>query len=292
MADLHPRRLLTVIPYDFYPETQWRDDLELGAVELANALADGRLPHGLPHRDPGFYLRTAAHWASAYIAHAGEHTDTLNLYDVSGLAHYELYRTMGRFGNPSGLAVSRQALLAGLRAELNSASAIAHRDAFGFGYPWNVEDTASHGFGLAVMASEYASLTGQTSFRRLAAGWLGNVLGANAWGVSLVIGDGATFPDCPQHQVANIVGSLNGTGAVLAGAVVEGPSNAATTGLLDHMRRCPVKPGDAFARFNSRAVFRDNVQSYSTVEPAIDLTVSSPLALAWQIASPRPLSGG
>jgi endoglucanase len=292
MADLHPRRLLTVIPYDFYPETQWRDDLELGAAELANAVADGSLPRGLPHRDPGFYLRTAARWASAYIAHAGDNTDTLNLYDVSGLAHYELYRTIGRLGNPSGLAVSRPALLAGLREELNSASAIAHRDAFGFGYPWNVEDTASHGFGLAVMASEYASLTGQTSFKRLAAGWLGNVLGANAWGVSLVIGDGTTFPDCPQHQVANIVGSLNGKGAVLAGAVVEGPSNAATTGLLDHMRRCPVKPGDTFARFNSRAVFRDNVQSYSTVEPAIDLTASSPLALAWQIASPPPLSGG
>jgi hypothetical protein len=29
-------------------------------------------------------------------------------------------------------------------------------------------------------------------------------------------------------------------------------------------------------------VFRDNVQSYSTVEPAIDLTALSPLAFAWQ----------
>jgi endoglucanase len=98
------------------------------------------------------------------------------------------------------------------------------------------------------------------------------------------------FPDCPQHQVANIAGSLNGHGPVLAGAVVEGPSNAATTGLLTHMRRCPANGVDPFAAFNSKAVFRDNVQSYSTVEPAIDLTASSPLAFAWQIASPRPLS--
>jgi hypothetical protein len=32
------------------------------------------------------------------------------------------------------------------------------------------------------------------------------------------------------------------------------------------------------------AVFADNVQSYSTVEPAIDLTALSPLAFAWQEA--------
>ncbi len=74
MANLHPRRLLTVIPYDFYPETEWRDDLELGAVELANAVADGGLPAGLPHRDPRFYLRAAARWAHAYIGpHRQQH---------------------------------------------------------------------------------------------------------------------------------------------------------------------------------------------------------------------------
>jgi hypothetical protein len=55
------------------------------------------------------------------------------------------------------------------------------------------------------------------------------------------------------------------------------------------MRRCPAGRGDRFARFNGRGVFRDNVQSYSTVEPAIDLTASSPLAFAWQVGSPRPL---
>ena len=46
------------------------------------------------------------------------------------------------------------------------------------------------------------------------------------------------------------------------------------------MRACPAGGGDAFARFNSSAVYRDNVESYSTVEPAIDLTATSPLAFA------------
>jgi len=37
-------------------------------------------------------------------------------------------------------------------------------------------------------------------------------------------------------------------------------------------------------------VFADNVQSYSTVEPAIDLTALTPLAFAWQQDAAR--SGG
>jgi len=42
---------------------------------------------------------------------------------------------------------------------------------------------------------------------------------------------------------------------------------------------------DQFAQFNSfNAVYKDKVQSYSTVEPAIDLTASSFLAFSWQMA--------
>jgi endoglucanase len=293
LADTHPKGdLLTAIPFGFYPETEWRDDLELGAVELADALAGRGVPGGLPHRRAVYYLRQAARWARAYIAHSRRSSDTLNLYDVSGLAHYELIRAIGCFGDPRGLAVGTRGLLANLRQELDRAVAISRRDPFGFGFPWDVEDTASHGFGLAVMASEYANLTGQRTYRSWSVRWLGNVLGANAWGASLVIGDGTTFPDCPQHQVANLAGSLDGSAPVLAGAVVEGPSNAATSGLVTHMRRCPANGVDSFAPFNGKAVFRDNVQSYSTVEPAIDLTASSPLAFAWQIAVPRPLRDG
>jgi hypothetical protein len=50
------------------------------------------------------------------------------------------------------------------------------------------------------------------------------------------------------------------------------------------MRACPAGGGDRFARFNSAAVYRDNVESYSTVEPAIDLTATSPLAFAFVAA--------
>jgi endoglucanase len=135
------------------------------------------------------------------------------------------------------------------------------------------------------MAAEYDNLTGTTAYAPYATRWLANVLGANAWGTSLIVGDGSTFPHCMQHQVANLVGSLDGSAPVLKGAAVEGPNTISTKGAVSGMRACPVNGVDVFAQFNGNgAVFQDNVQSYSTVEPAIDLTASSFLAFSWAVA--------
>ena len=279
--------LLTVIPFSFYPETEWRDDMELGATELCLALQAAPPPGGLPHSDPAFYLGAAANWAHAYITGPGDAGDTLNLYDVSGLAHFELYRALAHAGNPPGLPVTQAALVADLKKQLDKAVAQAGTDPFGFGFPWAAYDTTSHGGGLAVMASEYKLLTGANTYDAYGTRWLANVLGANAWGASLIVGDGTTFPQCMQHQVANIYGTPNGPGGLLKGAAVEGPNSIATKGALSGMVACPANGLDAFAPFNGNgAVFKDNVQSYSTVEPAIDLTASSFLAFSWAITSP------
>ncbi len=164
----------------------------------------------------------------------------------------------------------------------------AQSDPFGFGFPWAESDTVSHGDGLSVMASEYDSLTGQATYSTFAERWLGNVLGANAWGSSFIIGDGSTYPDCPQHQVANIVGSLDGSPPILAGAAVEGPSNETSGGKLKGMRRCPASGGDTFKKFDNQASYEDNVQTYTNTEPAIDLTASSMLAFSWQVDDAQP----
>src|SRR6516225_1769009 len=277
--------LLTVVPFSFYPETEWRDDLELGATELYFAVAGGGLPAGLPHTDPLFYLRRAAHWANAYITGPNDAADTLNLYDVSGLAHYELYRAITQAGNPPGLEVTRAALLADLKKQLDKAVTQGTTEPFGFGFPWDVYDTTSHGAGLSVMASEYDQLTGTQAYSAYSQQWLANILGANAWGSSFIVGDGSTFPHCLQHQVANLVGSLDGSPPVLAGAVVEGPNSFAATGVVAHMKTCPVNGVDTFAQFNGHhAEWQDNMQSFSNTEPAVDLTAASPLAFARQMA--------
>jgi len=290
MAGTHWRGpLLTVSPHDFYPETSWRDDMMLGATELSLALrAGGRgLPPGLPVRSAATYLRQAASWAHRWVTSAQSTQDTLNLYDVSGLAYYELSGAI-RLEHVTGLRITRARLLAAMRAQLGVALRVARQDPFRFGFAWDQYDTTAHGSGLSVMANEYDAMAGRPAMAGWAQHWLDNIMGANAWGVSLIVGDGKVFPHCMQHQIANLVGSRNGHKPVLAGAAVEGPNSFAATGTVPNMRPCSARaPGGAsYSVFNGhRAVFADNVQSFSTVEPAIDLTALTPLAFAWQQAA-------
>ena len=147
------------------------------------------------------------------------------------------------------------------------------------------------------MASQAYYLTNNPKYNLYAQRWMANVLGANPWGSSFIVGEGsATFPNCIQHQVANLAGALDGTSRgtpVLWGAASEGPSYAATSGLVDGMILCPANGIDTFAQFNGNdgaynagdaAVYQDNMQSYSTTEPAIDLTATSFLMWSWRIA--------
>jgi endoglucanase len=84
---------------------------------------------------------------------------------------------------------------------------------------------------------------------------------------------------------------------VLWGAASEGPSYAATFGSLDGMIACPGNGTNAFKIFNGndgaydpsqQAVYKDNVQSYSTTEPAIDLTATSFLMWSWRMRGASP----
>jgi len=147
------------------------------------------------------------------------------------------------------------------------------------------------------MASEAYDLTHSPIYDTYSQRWLANILGANAWGSSFIVGDGSTtFPNCIQHQMANLAGSLAGTSGgtpVLWGAASEGPATAATSGVVSGMILCPANGVDHFRVFNGNdgaydpsavAVYRDNMQSYSTTEPAIDLTATSFLMWSWRLA--------
>ncbi len=294
--------LLTIVPFDGYPENVWDDDMELGATELFLALQSAcdrqSLPAGLAQTDPMYYLRQAAKFASNYITkiYDAGYTDTLNLYDVSGLAHFELYRALQVARDPDGLAISATGLRRQFLQQVDDAITQAGTDAWGFGYNWNYGDTTSHGAGLSVMASEAYHLTQAKKYDIYAQRWLGNILGANAWGSSFIVGEGSTFPNCIQHQVANLAGALDGTSGgtpILWGAAVEGPASAATSGVVEGMILCPANGVDTFRKFNGNdgpfnssnvAVYRDNMQSYSTTEPAIDLTSTSFLMWSWRLA--------
>jgi endoglucanase len=285
LADTAPtRQLVTAAPFEFYAETQWRDDLEFAATELYLAVREGNLPAGLPHSDADFYLKSAAEWAAQYIRNRGQESGVLDAADMSGLAHFDLYRAIGTQKSATQLAVTQAQLLGDLRKTLDHSTEQAAKDAFGFGISWGEGDTPARGFAIVVMAKEYDYLSKGHTFSDFADRWVANSLGANPWGISFIVGDGSTFPHCTHHQVANLAGSNDGKKPILAGAVVEGSIRKLESGVPWGAVRCPPSGKDPFEKFNGPdAKYLDDVKYYSTNEPAIDLTASSFLAFSWQV---------
>src|SRR5579884_3391671 len=218
----HVRQLLTTSPHDYYPESTWKDDLQLGATEMARAYG-AKGSQGMERRR---YLRLAARWAKDYISGPNDGCDSLNLYDVSGLADAELASALPR--HDSGLRVGRPALVQDLARLLAAGRRQSRSDPFRFGLAYNSqEDLTPHALGYAVEALLYHRLTGSSRFAGFGLNQLNWALGLNAWGSAFIVGAGSRFPDCMQHQVANLSGSLDGRRPIDWGATVDGPNAVA-----------------------------------------------------------------
>eukprot|EP01112_Ceratiomyxa_fruticulosa_P000308 TRINITY_DN1028_c0_g1_i7.p1 TRINITY_DN1028_c0_g1~~TRINITY_DN1028_c0_g1_i7.p1 ORF type:complete len:643 (-),score=118.01 TRINITY_DN1028_c0_g1_i7:48-1976(-) len=271
LADLKPSKLLTTAPFDYYPETEWRDDMELGAIELFYATQNST------------YLTLAANFAENYI-HNASSPDTINLYDVSGIAHYELLKVAKLLNNPKIIDDVYSSML----TQINVGLKTSKKDPFNFGDQYNSgDDLTPHAFGYALESHFYAELMNLPSnsdiltFARSQVHWL---FGNNAWGTTFVIGAGDEFSCCPQHQVANLAGSLNCSYPDLLGGVGDGPSVTANfngLGLPDGANKCPANGVDAYKEFTGSGVrYEDNVSAWPSVEPADDYSVLQVLLLA------------
>ena len=275
------RSLVTAFPHDYYPGTEWKSAMLWGAAEIA--LADERL--GVPHPRLCRDLGVAAKWARAYLAQGHQAGgDTLNLYDNGAIAEAELLRAMRRASSPGadGTAVIAPRLLLGdLAAQLRLGKSAAAGDPFGLGTPLGASDAAPHAFGLYVTNALYQEYGGSAAYAVFAQRQLDYALGANPWGASFVVGAGSAFPHCTQSEIANLSGSLTGSGALQLGATVDGPSspgNFAGLGGVTGMRACSHGSYGAFN--NATAAYEDNVLSWPSVEPADDYTAISLFAFA------------
>ena len=146
-----PHPLISALPFAFYPESTWADDMELGATEIARAR------RAMGDRASG-YIADAARWAHLYLR--SQTGDTFNLYDVSALAHADLAGLLGH----RTLAVTRHALLADLRRQLNSARRFD--DPFAAGVDDREFDVDSHTFGLIATQGWYCAGERRPQLRR------------------------------------------------------------------------------------------------------------------------------
>ena len=269
--------LLSVSPHGFYPESEWRDDLELGAVELykADSLAGGERADD--------YLAQAAHWAKAYIDSDTSGYEMFTGYDMSTLAHAELSPLVI---DKTGLEVGADELLDDMQMQLDNAVASLNDDPLQLGIPMGW-DASSHAFGIAVIAGLYDDLAGVDTYRAFELQQLNWALGENAWSESFVIGAGTHFPHCPHHIIANLSGALDGTAPILLGGVVNGPSEAENLNqsleMYEETRPC----GDTSLSVYDRPglSFIDHEAAWWNVEVALDYTALSVLAFARQMPS-------
>lgn len=276
--------LLTAPPFDFYPETVWKDDMEWGATELYFATAGATNSTGLTQPNALFYLTNAACWASQYLSDGN--IDGLNLYDTGMLAHHELYRAMTQAGNPSGLAVTQATLLGAMNSVLSNAASESEKDPFGFAQSYRaLNDPVPHILCYVVTANFYKQLTGSTNYDGFAQKQRDWVFGNNPWGTTFVVGAGTTFPHCMQDQIANLAGNLDGLPPLRLGATVDGPANSLSgNGTLDGMNTCDLTT--AFRQFDGkRALYRDGVAYWMNVEPAQDYTVPTILLYAQEMGN-------
>ncbi|HZT96442.1 MAG TPA: glycoside hydrolase family 9 protein, partial [Chloroflexota bacterium] len=224
-------------------------------------------------------------WARAYMASPNDGTDTLNLYDVSGLAHFELGTALRRIRRHGPLATDTGRLVSDLGRQLRTALGTGSRDPFGLGVGYNSGvDLTPHALGLALESRFYDQMTHSRRYLGFGLRQLDWAVGENAWGASFVTGDGDVFPHCLHHQVANLAGSLNGRGRILQGAVVDGPNaqDAFTgIGLMPGMRSCSYSGRTNYAQFDGHGVrFVDNVADWPSTEPADDYTAPTVLLFA------------
>lgn len=252
--------LTTAVPDDFYPETSWADDLELAAAEMvavAEELGDSRA---------AAWRAEAEEWAEEYLRTAEDDGGTLGVADVSALAHAALIDL--------GVELTPE-LEADLRRQLDRAAAQAARDPFRAGADLTEFDSAPNAFAIVATEGLYRAATGDRSSIDLARQQRAWALGANPWGTSFVIGLGERWPQCPEHQVANL------TGGVLEGAVVNGPNARSVLSEPNSFETMVPCRGPDLSAFDSpTSAFVDDVGSWQTVEPAIDFTATAALAFA------------
>jgi hypothetical protein len=244
-------------PY-YYGESTYHDDLEWAAAELY--IATGR----------DDYLRQAIEFAhqageSRWMGR-GRHGH-YEFFPYVNLAHWRLYSHVGE--------ETRAKLAAYYRAGLERVRVEAVENPYHLGTPL-VWCSTNNVVAFATQAVLYERMTGDTTYRALAAEARDWIFGRNPWGVSFVIGvprDGDAARK-PHHMFHKIAGHLP------VGGLVDGP---VYKDINDSLKFSPFGD-DRLARFQSEAgVYHDDFEDFSTNEPIIDGTVSLLLLLhLWQ----------
>jgi endoglucanase len=235
-------------PY-FYEEDNWSDDMELGAASLADATGDRH------------YLSDALLYAAKEPVTPWMGADTARHYQWypwHNNGHYEIWR--------HGTPPERAQLASFYRRGLSAVVARAN-NGFRVGIPfiWCSNNLMAS---FATQAYLYRRMTGDNRFREYESAALDWLLGANPWGVSMVIGlpQSGNYARDPHSVVAKEL-KLQ-----LTGGLVDGPVYRS---IYKNLLFISLHDPDKYAPFNTGfIVYHDDVGDYSTNEPIMDGTAN------------------
>jgi len=235
-------------PY-YYGESTYHDDLQWAATELFIATGD----------------KTYLNEAIGFVQPAGasrwmgeDRHGHYEFFPYVNLAHWRLYPHVDKATQKEIAGYYRD----GLERLRKKAEQNPYR--LGTHLVWcSTNDVIA----FATQAQLYEQMTGDTTYRMLAAEARDWIFGRNPWGVSMVIGvpEGGVASSKPHHLFWELIGHLP------VGGLVDGPVyKDINDGLKFHDFG-----EDKFARFQSEVgVYHDVFADFSTNEPIIDGTVS------------------
>ena len=209
-------QIVTTYPYDYYPGTEWKSDMLWGAAEIA--LADEALA---PR--PGRCTR------DLQVAAAGRRPTSRRA--IRRAATRSTCTTTARSARASCCApCGRRACAgAGHRRRARCWPTWPRSCGWGRAGPRATRSSSAPSWARATPRRTPSACTSPTrctsstaagtAYQAFAQQQLNFALGANGWGTTFVVGAGTTFPHCMQSEIANLAGSLTGTGDIQLGAV-------------------------------------------------------------------------
>lgn len=233
------------IPPDFYNETEWLDDMVLGAAEL--------------------YQTTKK---IEYLNYAKINLPKLTGDDIgwNGTDYLAYAACLKSKIEPSYCQNKMKAILESKQEQ--SKNEVYYLSS---GYVWGTTALFTSDAQKAIM---YYYLTSDTSYLNLAAAQRDYLLGRNNWGVSFVIGLGSVYPVNSHSQLDSLAG-------LHRGAIVGGP--AEKTSWLRTFPNLRINH-DKFSKFQTDIIYYDNRQDYYCNEVALDYTAPTVFLFLHNIA--------
>ncbi|MBI5387182.1 MAG: glycoside hydrolase family 9 protein [Verrucomicrobia bacterium] len=238
-----------------YAETTWADDMEWGAAELFLATRDPR------------YLDDAkryAHLAGSESWMGRAQTGHYQFYPFLNVGHFRLHAVV---------EAEFQKRLEGWYGEgLDRCRAAAGKNPFGLGVPfiWCSNNLLA---ALVTQGLFHERMTGRPRYRDFIARQRDWLVGRNPWGTTMFMGVGVVSPRNVHLMTTKL------TGRPLRGGLVDGPVGES---IFKSLKGVTISEPDPLADFqDSRAVYHDDAQDYSTNEPTMDGTAGA--LLMWAV---------